>query len=228
MTDADSRCQSRDVRTKRHRDHDHHVRDLRELHHAGLARGLPRAGERNELHVEYQPIVTTHDGQLTGVEALLRWTHPSRGAVPPTVFIPFAEQSGQIVELGQWVLAQACSDREGWQRQRPDQLVMSVNVSSLELMSAGFVDRVAAVLDRTATDGAMLMLEVTERVLVKARRRDRRTTPDPDHARRRRLPRLLLRQTHARAIDTVIAHNPTSFPRAPSQHAIATSARARG
>jgi EAL domain-containing protein (putative c-di-GMP-specific phosphodiesterase class I) len=128
-------------RTDRHRDHDHHVRDLRAVHlaehHAGLARGLPRAGERNELHVEYQPVVTTVDGQLAGVEALLRLTHPSRGAVPPTVFIPFAEQSGQIVELGQWVLAQACSDREGWQRQRPGQLVLSVNVSPYQLMSAG-------------------------------------------------------------------------------------------
>jgi diguanylate cyclase (GGDEF)-like protein len=157
-------------RTKRHRDHDHHIRDLRELHlaehQAGLARGLPRAGERNELHVEYQPIVTTRGGHLTGVEALLRWTHPSRGAVPPTVFIPFAEQSGQIVELGQWVLAQACSDREGWQRKRPDQLLMSVNVSPYQLMSAGFAHMVAAVLETTGTDAAMLTLEVTERVLV--------------------------------------------------------------
>jgi diguanylate cyclase (GGDEF)-like protein len=157
-------------RTKRHRGRDHHALDLRARHlaehRAGLARGLPGAGERNELHVEYQPIVNTIDGQLTGVEALLRWSHPSRGSVPPTVFVPFAEQSGQIVELGRWVLERACSDREDWQSQRPDQLVMSVNVSSHQLMSAGFVDSVAAVLDATETDGAMLTLEVTERVLV--------------------------------------------------------------
>jgi diguanylate cyclase (GGDEF)-like protein len=157
-------------RTKRHRDQDRHVRDPREVHlaehQAGLAHGLPRAGERNELHVEYQPIVNTLDGRLTGVEALLRWTHPSRGVVPPTVFIPFAEQSGQIVELGQWVLAQACSDREEWRRQRPDQLVMSVNVSPYQLMSAGFAQMVAAALDMTGTDAPMLTLEVTERVLV--------------------------------------------------------------
>jgi diguanylate cyclase (GGDEF)-like protein len=156
-------------RSKRHRDRDHEVHDLRQLHlaghHAGLARGLPRARERNELHAEYQPIVKALDGQLTGVEALLRWTHPSRGAVPPAVFIPFAEQSGQIVELGRWVLEQACSDREAWSSQQPDQLVMSVNVSPYQLVSAGFAHMVAAVLDTTGTDGAMLTLEVTERVL---------------------------------------------------------------
>jgi diguanylate cyclase (GGDEF)-like protein len=157
-------------RIKRERGRDHHVLDLRGQHlaehRAGLARGLPGAGERNELHVEYQPIVNTVDGQLIGVEALLRWTHPSRGAVAPTVFVPFAEQSGQIVELGRWVLERACEDREGWQSHQPDQLEMSVNVSSHQLMSAGFVDTVAAVLDATETDGAMLTLEVTERVLV--------------------------------------------------------------
>lgn len=157
-------------RTKRHRDHDHKVLDLRELHlaehQAGLARGLPGAGDRNELHVEYQPIVNTLDGQLTGVEALLRWTHPSRGAVPPTVFIPFAEQSGQIVELGRWVLEQACLDLHGWQRQQPVSLFMSVNVSPHQFMSVGFAHSVAAILDIASTDPAMLTLEVTERVFV--------------------------------------------------------------
>ncbi len=157
-------------RTKPHRGHDRHLPDQRGQHlaehQAGLARGLPGATERKELHVEYQPIVNTLDGQLIGVEALLRWAHPSRGAVAPTVFVPFAEQSGQIVELGRWVLQQACSDREGWLSQQPEQLALSVNVPSHQLISAGFVDSVATVLDTTGTDGAMLTLEVTERVLV--------------------------------------------------------------
>jgi EAL domain-containing protein (putative c-di-GMP-specific phosphodiesterase class I) len=157
-------------RTKRHRDHDRRLLDLRELHlaepRAGLARGLPGARARNELRVEYQPIVNTLDGRLTGVEALLRWTHPSRGALPPAVFISFAEQPGQIVELGRWVLGQACSDRERWQSQQPDRLGISVKVSSHQLMSAGFARTVAGVLDTTGTDGARLTLEVTERVLV--------------------------------------------------------------
>jgi len=157
-------------RTKRHRERGHHVVDLRELHlaerQAGLARSLPGAAERNELHIEYQPIVNTLDGQLTGVEALLRWTHPSRGAVSPTVFIPFAEQSGQIIELGHWVLEQACSDRQRWQRQQPDQFFLSVNVSPHQFMSVGFAHTVAAILDRTGTDPGMLTLELTERVFV--------------------------------------------------------------
>jgi diguanylate cyclase (GGDEF)-like protein len=157
-------------RTKRHRGRDRTLPDQRGQHlaehQAGLARGLPGATERKELHVEYQPIVKTLDGEVIGVEALLRWAHPSRGAVSPTVFVPFAEQSGQIVELGRWVLQQACSDREGWLSQQPDQLALSVNVSSHQLMSAGFVDSVTTVLDTTGTDGAMLTLEVTERVLV--------------------------------------------------------------
>jgi len=159
-------------RTKRHRDHDHEhkVFDLRELHlaerQASLARALPDAAERNELHVEYQPIVTTHDGRLIGMEALLRWTHPSRGAVPPTVFIPFAEHSGQIIELGRWVLEQACSDRQDWQRQQADQLFISVNVSRHQFMSVGFADSVEKILHTTGTDPGTLTLELTERVFV--------------------------------------------------------------
>jgi diguanylate cyclase (GGDEF)-like protein len=157
-------------RTKRHRDRDHGVLDLRELHlaehQAGLARALPGAAKRNELRVEYQPIVDTLDGHPVGMEALLRWTHPSRGAVPPTMFIPFAEHSGQIVELGRWVLQQACSDRDAWQNQSPEQLGLSVNVSSHQFMSVGFAHTVAAILDATRTDPGMVTLEVTERVFI--------------------------------------------------------------
>jgi diguanylate cyclase (GGDEF)-like protein len=97
------------------------VSSVRELnfadHHAGLAEGLPGASGRGELHLAYQPIVDTASRSLTAVEALLRWTHPSRGLVSPTIFIPFAEQSGQIIEIGQWVLERACQDRQHWQSQ---------------------------------------------------------------------------------------------------------------
>ena len=130
-------------RTKRTRGRHHRAIDLRELHlaerQAGLARGLPGALERGEMHIEYQPIVRTLDGQPIGVEALLRWTRPGRGAVRPTVFIPFAEQSGQIVELGRWVLEQAWSDAQRWHNGGSAQVSMSVNVSPHQFMSAGFV-----------------------------------------------------------------------------------------
>jgi diguanylate cyclase (GGDEF)-like protein len=157
--------------TKRSRGRGHHVLDLREVHlaehQASLATGLPGVIERDEMQVDYQPIVNTLDGRLIGVEALLRWTHPTRGAVPPSVFIPFAEQSGQIVELGRWVLARACSDRRGWQGRQRDELLTSVNVSPHQFMSAGFADSVRAILDTTQTMPGLLTLELTERVLIR-------------------------------------------------------------
>ena len=164
-------------RAKRHRDHDRsdHVIDLRHLHlageQAGLARGLPGAERRGELHLEYQPIVDSRDGLLTGVEALLRWTHPSRGSVAPTVFIPFAEQSGQIIPIGQWVLEHAWADRRHWQRPPATDIDISINVSAHQFMSAGFTDIVAGVLADSSTDPGLLTLEVTESVLVRDEQR---------------------------------------------------------
>jgi diguanylate cyclase (GGDEF)-like protein len=147
------------------------VFDLRDLnlagYQAGLARGLPGALDRHELHVEYQPIVDATTSRLSGVEALLRWTHPDRGAVAPSVFIPFAEQSGQILELGKWVLRQACSDHQRWQHGRSEDIALSVNVSPHQFMSAGFADSVATVLDTTCTRPGLMTLEVTESVLVR-------------------------------------------------------------
>jgi diguanylate cyclase (GGDEF)-like protein len=158
-------------RTKRHRAGSHRGVEQHELHlaehHAGLARSLPGAAERGELHIDYQPIVDTHDGRLTGVEALLRWTHPARGSVSPSVFIPFAEQSGQIIAIGRWVLEQACSDRLQWQRGRAADIAIAVNVSALQFMSAGFADTVAAALASASTDPGLLTLEVTENVFVR-------------------------------------------------------------
>ena len=158
-------------RSKRGRVATRGVLDLRELHlsghQAGLARSLPGAIGRGELHLEYQPIVDAADGRMTGVEALARWTHPSRGPVAPAVFIPFAEQSGQIVELGRWVLEQACSDRQHWQQHAEAEIAMSVNVSAHQFMSVGFATTVQGVLETTATDPRLVTLEVTESVFVR-------------------------------------------------------------
>jgi diguanylate cyclase (GGDEF)-like protein len=158
-------------RSKRDRLESDIVLDLREPHvpgrHTGLARGLLGATGRDELHLDYQPIVDALDGRLTGVEALLRWTHPSRGSVSPTVFIPFAEQSGQIIEMGQWVLEHAWSDRDLLQSRRPAEIAVSVNVSAHQFMSAGFTDTVAAVLSSTSSDPGLLTLEVTESVFLR-------------------------------------------------------------
>ena len=158
-------------RSKRDRVGNHDVLDLRGLHlaghQAGLARGLPGAISRGELHLDYQPIVDAAGGCVTGVEALLRWTHPTRGPVSPTVFLPFAEQSGQIIELGRWVLEQACADRRRWQQHSPADLAVSVNVSAHQLKAAGFASTVTAALQSTSTDPALLNLEITEGVFIR-------------------------------------------------------------
>jgi diguanylate cyclase (GGDEF)-like protein len=162
-------------RSKRNRAAKHDVLDLRDLHLAGyqasLARSLPGAIDRDELHLDYQPIVDADDRRLTGVEALLRWTHPTRGAISPTVFVPLAEQSGQIREIGLWVLNQACSDHHTWNRQRTDSISMSVNVSPHQFMSAGFAESVAGVLAQRSVDPGLINLEVTEGVLVRDEQR---------------------------------------------------------
>jgi diguanylate cyclase (GGDEF)-like protein len=133
---------------------------------AELERTLPGAAGRGELQLAYQPIVAAVDGQLTGVEALLRWRHPTRGVVAPTVLIPLAEQSGQIIEIGRWVLERACSDRRRWHSEHAKDLAVSVNVSAHQLMSAAFTDTVAGVLDSAAIEPRLLTLEVTESVFV--------------------------------------------------------------
>ena len=158
-------------RSKRNRAGGRAVFDLRELHlakdHAVLEQALPGAAGRGELHLVYQPIIQAADGRLTGVEALLRWTHPLRGPVPPAVVIPIAEQSGEISELGHWVLAQAWTDRQPWRPRSDDAMAMSVNVSAHQFMSAGFVEMVAGVLKDGSVAAELLTLEVTETIFVR-------------------------------------------------------------
>jgi len=109
----------------------------------------------------------TADGRIMGVEALLRWAHPTSGLLPPTTVVPLAEQSGIIVEIGRWVLEGACLDRHRLQRANGgDDLRFSVNVSAYQLMSPEFAATVAATLLDTHTDPALVTLEVTESVFV--------------------------------------------------------------
>ena len=150
----------------------HQVIDLSEkrrtLQQINLERELRGATTRGELHLEYQPIVETGDGRMTGVEALLRWVHPSEGLILPTITIPIAERSGLINEIGRWVLTQACLDRHPPNgRPRIDDLAVSVNVSAHQLMRPGFPAIVAGVLSETGTDPRLVTLEVTESVFVR-------------------------------------------------------------
>jgi diguanylate cyclase (GGDEF)-like protein/PAS domain S-box-containing protein len=130
---------------------------------------LRGAIDRGELRLAYQPLVSLTDGTLRGVEALLRWEHPTRGPVAPIQFIPIAEQSGLIVPIGTWVLHEACRQASHWLRAHPEEPVkVSVNVSALQLVQPDFADIVAAALAAAGTPPELLSLELTESVLLEA------------------------------------------------------------
>jgi diguanylate cyclase (GGDEF)-like protein len=122
---------------------------------------------RDQLHVVYQPIVRTVDGGVVGVEALLRWNHPNRGAIPPQTIVALAEQSGMIDELGAWVLERSCRDRSMWMRRHPGaSLYLAANVSARQLTSPQLFNTVIRVLAQFEMDPADLILELTETTLM--------------------------------------------------------------
>jgi diguanylate cyclase (GGDEF)-like protein len=124
-------------------------------------RELEIAIRENAFEVHYQPVVAAEGGSIVGVEALLRWTHPTRGPISPAVFIPLAEECGLMVELGDIALRRALKDGARW----PD-LFVSVNLSPVQMRSRGLVERVAAILNETAMPASRVVLEVTEGVLI--------------------------------------------------------------
>jgi diguanylate cyclase (GGDEF)-like protein len=148
----------------------HQVVDLREQHlaadRASLQRDLRGAVDRQELRVEYQPIVHTDDGRVVGVEALVRWHHPVRGLIPPATLVPLAEQSSLISLIGRWVLQQACADRQRWIGRLKDDLGVAVNVSAYQLMAPDFVALVSEGLVSSGTNAGRLTLELTENAFV--------------------------------------------------------------
>jgi diguanylate cyclase (GGDEF)-like protein len=137
-----------------------------------LTGDLRRALGDGQLSVNYQPLVRLDDGRMLGVEALLRWTHPELGLVPPAEFIPLAEESGLIVVIGSFVLNEACRQLKAWQIEHPDQHpeYVSVNLSVRQFQREGHVvDEVRKALDSAGLDGTHLMLEITESVLMEDR-----------------------------------------------------------
>jgi diguanylate cyclase (GGDEF)-like protein len=135
---------------------------------ATLEHDLRRAIERSELRLHYQPIVELATGRIVGMEALLRWLHPTRGVVPPLSFIPLAEETGLILPIGRWVLETACAQVREWQRRFPAarDLVVSVNLSARQFAMADLVSTVASILDHTGLDPALLELEITESIVM--------------------------------------------------------------
>ncbi|MDK8181299.1 EAL domain-containing protein [Paenibacillus sp. UMB4589-SE434] len=132
------------------------------LRQVKLGNDLRSAVSKREFAVHYQPLVEMSTGRIRGLEALLRWTHPELGPISPSVFIPLAEQTGVIVELGEWVLNEACRQVRNWQRAGNPDLTLAVNVSIRQFRSPKFVSKVFSILEETDFEPALLELEVTE------------------------------------------------------------------
>jgi diguanylate cyclase (GGDEF)-like protein/PAS domain S-box-containing protein len=135
------------------------------LHRLDLRADLQRALDNGEFALHYQPIASMSSGAVVGVEALVRWQHPTRGLVPPDEFIPLAEETGLVVPLGLWVLEQACRQVAAWSALHPG-LSVSINVSQRQLRRGEFGAEVGAVLASTGIEPARIALEITESAIM--------------------------------------------------------------
>jgi diguanylate cyclase (GGDEF)-like protein/PAS domain S-box-containing protein len=140
---------------------------LRAVERQSIEESLRRALERQELALHYQPKVNLTTGEITGAEALIRWTHPSRGPVPAAEFIPVAEDCGLILPIGNWVLREACRQAGAWAAAGLPKITMAVNISAVEFQNESFLEGVFKVLDDSDLDPRALELELTESVLMK-------------------------------------------------------------
>ena len=127
---------------------------------------LRKALDKNEFCLHFQPKVDAATGNIKGMEALIRWMHPERGLVSPVEFIPLLEESGIIVEVGDWVLRESCKLNKLWQEQGLDPLKVSVNVSSVQFKKGDFVERIDLALKETGLDAKYLEVELTESCLM--------------------------------------------------------------
>ena len=127
---------------------------------------LMLALEEKQFKLVYQPVIDADSGQLKSVEALIRWQHPQRGLISPADFIPFAERTGQIVVIGQWVLQQACQDIVEWNKKHAATLSVAVNLSPLQFRRTGFLHDLQKTLADTQLPPELLKIEVTETMLI--------------------------------------------------------------
>ncbi len=143
-----------------------------------LKNDLRHALSEGQLALHYQPQIRLEDGALVGVEALLRWAHPRRGAIAPAVFLPLAEESGQIFGIGEWTLRQAAEQARRWQRAGAPELRVAVNLSARQFEDPRLVAIVAGVLSHTGLEPHHLELEITETIATRDTERMRETFED--------------------------------------------------
>ena len=131
-----------------------------------LEADLRHALELNQFTLQYQPKIEVATGQISGVEALLRWTHPELGNLPPTEFIPLAEETGLIIPIGRWVLKNACAQNMAWQRSGLPPISMAVNLSPRQFLDPNLLDDIDGVLVCTGMPAHLLQLEITESMVM--------------------------------------------------------------
>jgi len=142
------------------------IMNARAVERQAIEEGLRRALEQHEFLLYYQPRIDLKTGAITGVEALIRWTHPTRGPVSPAEFIPVAEDCGLILPIGDWVLREACAQARAWRDAGLPAMAMAVNVSAMQFRNNNFVEGLFAILSETGMDPRLLEVELTESVLM--------------------------------------------------------------
>jgi EAL domain-containing protein (putative c-di-GMP-specific phosphodiesterase class I) len=141
--------------------------NVRAVERQSIEESLRRAVEREEFTLHYQPKISLASGEISGAEALIRWVHPTRGAVSPAQFIPVAEDCGLILPIGKWVLREACRQGRAWMDAGLPLRSVAVNISAMEFRQEEFLGGVFAILEDTGLDPGCLELELTESVLMK-------------------------------------------------------------
>ena len=132
-----------------------------------LSNGLYGALDRNELFVYYQPQIDLATNKITGVEALIRWIHPTMGIISPRVFIPIAEKNGLINGIGEWVLRESCMQNKKWQDMGLAPINMAINLSSVQIINPKISENIKRIIKETGLDPKYVELEITESISIK-------------------------------------------------------------
>jgi len=136
------------------------------VEHLELEMRLAHALERAEFSLQYQPRVDIASGEIRGAEALLRWSNPDLGSVPPARFIPLAEDTGLIVAIGKWAIRKACEQNVAWQKLGLPEIVMSVNLSPRQFKDPTLLSGIVKILEETRMRPDLLELEITETMIM--------------------------------------------------------------
>lgn len=136
------------------------------LEKLSLDTGIHKALDNNEFNLVYQPQINLRTGEIVGIEALLRWEHPEHGNISPSEFISFAEESGMIVDIGYWVIKNACAELSSWRKDGLPEVRMSINISARQLMEEDIVSKIIDIISSYNIPGNCMELEITENAIM--------------------------------------------------------------